>query len=430
MTLPKGWKQEKLGDLLDAQRGISWEKSQENNAPVSGSIPVVGISNVQENLDLSDLKYLTGISEKKVNGCLAKKGWSLMVGSNGNADRVGNCVYIDRDQSFLFASFLLGMSVKNKSFFNEKYAFYILCSKPIQEAITNSVSGSTGLKNISLKMLRSEKVIVPSLPEQEKIAEILGSVDAAIEATQHVIYQTAKTKKALMTELLTRGLPNLHTRFKPSSFGEIPKDWEMRQLGSLFQVVERPIKMLDDKEYRLVTVKRRNGGVVAREQLNGEQIKVKSQFEVREGDFLISKRQIVHGACEIVPKSLSGAIVSNEYSVLAAKDDIYLPYFRWIVRSKFMYHYFLISSVGVHIEKMLFRLDQWFKLEMPTPPLEEQKKITEILESVETSAAENQKKLEQLKYLKSALMQVLLTGKVRVPIYNDTHGQDKEVVNG
>ena len=56
--------------------------------------------------------------------------------------------------------------------------------------------------------------------------------------------------------------------------------------------------------------------------LRGKEIKTPSQFEVRAGDFLISKRQIVHGACGIVPAGLNGAIVSNEYAVLNTDGEI------------------------------------------------------------------------------------------------------------
>ncbi len=98
--------------------------------------------------------------------------------------------------------------------------------------------------------------------------------------------------------------------------------WQRVTIGDLFTEVVRPVNMLDDEIYDLVTVKRSRGGVVKRESIRGKHISVKSQFYVKEGDFLISKRQIVHGACAFVPKELEGAIVSNEYSVLRCTDLI------------------------------------------------------------------------------------------------------------
>ena len=66
---------------------------------------------------------------------------------------------------------------------------------------------------------------LPPLSEQRKIAAILSSVDDAIEKTQAVIDQVQVVKRGLMQELLTRGLPGRHTRFKQTAIGEIPASW-------------------------------------------------------------------------------------------------------------------------------------------------------------------------------------------------------------
>ncbi|STU68295.1 Type I restriction modification DNA specificity domain [Klebsiella pneumoniae] len=133
------------------------------------------------------------------------------------------------------------------------------------------------------------------------------------------------------------------------------------------------------QEYDLVTVKRSRGGVIRREHLKGKDISVKSQFYIKEGDFLISKRQIVHGACGLVPKELSGSIVSNEYCVLTGKSGFYLPYMEFLSESLYFQQTCFHSSIGVHIEKMIFKLDSWFKWPFNIPPLSEQKRIVKIL---------------------------------------------------
>ena len=67
--------------------------------------------------------------------------------------------------------------------------------------------------------------MLPPLPEQRKIAAILSSVDDAIEKTQAVIDQVQVVKRGLMQELLTRGLPGRHTRFKQTEIGKVPEEW-------------------------------------------------------------------------------------------------------------------------------------------------------------------------------------------------------------
>ena len=93
-------------------------------------------------------------------------------------------------------------------------------------------AGSTFLE-VSKRAIRAFLVRAPPLPEQRKIAAILSSVDDAIEKTQAVIDQVQVVKRGLMQELLTRGLPGRHTRFKQTEIGAIPEDWRAVAIGEL-----------------------------------------------------------------------------------------------------------------------------------------------------------------------------------------------------
>lgn len=74
---------------------------------------------------------------------------------------------------------------------------------------------------------------LPPIAEQRKIAAILSSVDEAIEATQAVIDQLQVVKKAMMAELLTRGLPEQHRSFKNTEIGLLPEDWKRVSVADL-----------------------------------------------------------------------------------------------------------------------------------------------------------------------------------------------------
>lgn len=80
--------------------------------------------------------------------------------------------------------------------------------------------------------------------------------------------------------------------------------------------------MQDNEIYQLLTVRRDYNGVESRGQYRGKEILVKTQFKVKENDFIISKRQISFGACGLVPKHLDNAIVSNEYNVFIPQRGI------------------------------------------------------------------------------------------------------------
>ena len=195
--------------------------------------------------------------------------------------------------------------------------------------------------------------------------------------------------------------------------GKTPDDWSKHRIGDLFEVVSRPIKMLDDEMYSLVTVKRSRGGIERRSVLKGREISVKSQFLLKEGDFLISKRQIVHGACAIVPKGFEGSIVSNEYSVLRPKSELNLRFLSYWVHSIYIQQTFFHSSIGVHIEKMIFKLDDWFKWPVHLPPLPEQQKIATFLDAVSKKITLLTQKREALTGYKRGVMQRLFSGALR-----------------
>jgi type I restriction enzyme S subunit len=173
--------------------------------------------------------------------------------------------------------------------------------------------------------------------------------------------------------------------------------------------------MDDDHQYMLVTVKRSRGGAEERGVMLGRDIKVKSQFYVEPNDFLISKRQIVHGACALVPNNLDGAIVSNEYSVLGTNGKLDLNFLKYLSHSIYFQQTCFHSSIGVHVEKMIFKLNRWLKWDFNIPPLPEQKKIARILSTWDKAIETVDKLIENSQQQKKALMQQLLTGKKRLP---------------
>ena len=117
------------------------------------------------------------------------------------------------------------------------YLFAVLKSRRslrVYEKITQGTVNRRG--GISFRTLSGLVLHHPPLPEQRKIAAILSSVDDAIEKTQAVIDQVQVVKRGLMQELLTRGLPGRHTRFKQTEIGRIPEEWEVVELSTVASV--------------------------------------------------------------------------------------------------------------------------------------------------------------------------------------------------
>ncbi|MBV6391229.1 MAG: hypothetical protein KPEEDBHJ_00437 [Anaerolineales bacterium] len=196
-----------------------------------------------------------------------------------------------------------------------------------------------------------------------------------------------------------------------------PKGWTETTFGKVLTVVQRPAEIKNNTEYQLVTAKRGRGGIAPREKLVGRKILTKIQYYVAEDDFLISKRQIVHGACGVVPSSLEGAIVSGEYSVLRVKDGLLLKFLDYFSHTDYFQMTCFQASVGVDVEKMIFDLKEWLNVKIYLPPVPEQEKILNIIGTWDKAISQTKKLIIAKQNLKKGLLQKLVIGSVRFPVF-------------
>jgi type I restriction enzyme S subunit len=211
-------------------------------------------------------------------------------------------------------------------------------------------------------------------------------------------------RNGLYPASVTPGIPKL---------GEKPDGWILTTFGEVLKVVKRKADIVNTAEYQLVTAKRSRGGIVPREKLLGKQIKTKTQFFIATNDFLISRRQIIHGACGVVPPELNGALVSNEYATLKVKKGLLLEFLDHFTHTVYFQQTCFHASVGVDVEKMVFKLEDWLKSKVHLPPLPEQRAIAAILGTWDRAIALTERRLAAAEQRKKALMQQLLTGRVR-----------------
>lgn len=193
--------------------------------------------------------------------------------------------------------------------------------------------------------------------------------------------------------------------------GIYPRDWASKKIGQWLKLAERPIVLQDEEEYQLVTVRRGFGGVDSRGSFLGKNVLVKNYFIVKTGDFIISKRQIAHGACGIVPPELYGAVVSNEYNVFLPQDGTNIQMFNLMMQLPHYKRLFYLMSDGVHIEKLLFKTQDWMKRTLAMPLLKEQKKIAEILSTHDKAIELQGRKIEELKRFKKGCLEKMFPRK-------------------
>ena len=137
----------------------------------------------------------------------------------------------------------------------------------------------------------------------------------------------------------------------------------------------------------------------------GRDILVKNYSQLQTGDFLISKRQVVHGATGIVPEELNNAIVSNEYLVSIGNNEITTEFLTILASLPAMRQQFFLSSYGVDIEKLFFDAEDWKKRSVTIPSPTEQTEISGYFRELDRLIELHQRKHDKLVTLKKAMLQ-------------------------
>lgn len=300
-----------------------------------------------------------------------------------------------------------GFAVITANNCSNEFLFQYLFSSGIERQFYQLLVGSN-YPAINSSDVRKLKIPLPPLPEQKAIAQVLNTADATIHTTEKLIAQKELRKKWLMQQLLTG-----KKRLKGFDGG-----WKEHSYEKILKVVKRNFDWDENELYKLISVRRRSGGIFYREALYGHQILVKTLRTANEGDFLFSKMQILHGASALVTKEFDGAKISGSYIAVVPKDkkQLSMEFFQWYSQTPYFYHQTYISSYGVHIEKMTFDFDTFLQLEMKLPSIEEQTAIAQVLQAADKEISLLKAKAEKLREQKKGLMQQLLTGKKRLKI--------------
>jgi len=245
--------------------------------------------------------------------------------------------------------------------------------------------------------------------ERTRIGNILACFDGSIKSVKRLISAKLRLKRGLMQQLLTG----------KRRFGEFDEPWQSCSIRDTMKVASRHVSVEKDSIYRLVSIRRRSGGFFDRDLLRGKEIGYGRLNVIKSGDFVIARRQVIHGAMAMAGDDVDGAFVSDSYAILVPKEPqrLYMPFFDHLSRMAFMYYKAWRCSYGVAREKLFFNLKWFLDEEIALPStVEEQHKIARVLSAADNEINLLRRKLELLKKQKRGLMQKLLTGKVRVKV--------------
>ncbi|CAM3831133.1 restriction endonuclease subunit S [Paenibacillus lactis] len=315
--------------------------------------------------------------------------------------------------------------ITNEIELHNEFLYYILSFR--KEDIISLGSGGAQ-PNISQQVIKNIEIPIPPILEQRKIADILSSVDNAISITEAIIEQTEKVKKGVMNQLLTKGIG--HKEFKQSEVGEIPTTWEVKELGELadprdrYSFVGGPFGSdLKSDEYtsegvRIIQLQNIKDGyfsndykIYTSEDKANELIKC----NIYPGDIIIAKMAEPVARATIIPNICSRYVMASDGIRLSVDKSLYNTEFvTFSINAQYFRQQAIDNSTGT--TRLRIGLTTLRKLKIASPPLKEQIKIKEVLTNIDSKLSKENGNLTQLRTLKKGLMQVLLTGKIRVKV--------------
>lgn len=263
----------------------------------------------------------------------------------------------------------------------------------------------------------------PPIKEQQKIAEILGTVDEDIAKTQEVIDATKKLKRGLMRQFFTRGIG--HIKFKETKIGQIPEEWEVGGFKNLVNPDDKnaikpgPFGSALKKSFYV----EKGFKIYGQEQVisgdafygdyyvNEEKYKELKGFRVNAGDILISLVGTI-GKILIVPENFEKGIINPRIlKITPDKTKADSQFIAHLLKSDFLIQQMGQKSHGGTMN--ILNKGMLVSVSFGVPSLKEQKEITEILSAIDEKISVNKKLQEKLTLLKKGLMQDLLSGKTR-----------------
>ena len=251
--------------------------------------------------------------------------------------------------------------------------------------------------------------------EQQKIAEILETVDNAIEKTEKIIEKYKRIKQGLMQDLLTKGIDengNIRDekthKFKDSPLGKIPEEWEVVRLGEVGEIVmgQSPASALVNQEGNGIPFLQGSAEFGVKYPSPKNWI-VKPLKLAPNNSILISIRAPV-GDLNIAN---SVYCIGRGLSAIKVNNSKVYNYFIWFIL--YLFRDMLVKmSQGSTFEAVGYNELNNFQIPLPTLP--EQQRIASILSQIDQTIEKEEYYKEKLQKIKQGLMQDLLTGKVRV----------------
>ena len=285
-----------------------------------------------------------------------------------------------------------------------QYLYYFLDIRYNNLREISSGDGTRG--GLNLNLISNYPVTLPPLPEQQKIADVLTTQDRVIELKEQLLTQKQQQKKYLMQQLLT-GKKRL-----PGFNGE----WRRIKLGDFIQEIDE--RTICNNQHEILSVTK--NGIVRQSEHFNKQIASENNIGykvIRKGNLAFSTMNLWMGSLDVL-SSCDVGIVSPAYKVFKLNKKFITVDFakNFMKSSEMVCLYKSKSEQGASIVRRNLDLKALLDTEVFLPYTSEQNAIADVLSTADREIDLLRQSIEAEKQKKKALMQLLLTGIVRVTV--------------
>ena len=388
--IPKDWEVVRLGEVVKIIKGKKPKTLSES--PTKNSLPYLTADYFRNRIPN---QFVEIEIEKNLQTC--KKDDVILIWDGSKAGQVFTGL------EGILASTMVKINPAIDKF-DKAYLYYFLTTK--FNYLNSQTTGST-IPHVNKTVFLNLLIPLPPLEEQKAIADILSTVQNAIEKTEKVINATKQLKKSMMKHLFTYGAVAVDeidkVKLKETEIGLIPEHWEVVRLGEV-------VEIYDNKRVPLSESVRKNmKGIYPYCGANGI-IDYVNDY-IFDGEYvLVAEDGGRYGKFENTAYIMNGKFwVNNHAHILQAKVGISI--------NNFILHWFTYSDISQYVAgttRQKLTLSTLKSIPIPLPPLDEQQKIANILTTIDQKIQAEEKKKEALQTLFKTLLQQLMTGKIRV----------------
>lgn len=309
---------------------------------------------------------------------------------------------------------------------NNELLGYLIQTPIVQEQIEASIVGGA-IPTLSQKQIASFKIpLSKSIKEQQRIAKALSDVDAVISTTEKLLQKKKNIKQGAMQELLTgkKRLPGFakSNNTKMTELGEIPEDWEVKTLNELINDISdgpfgsnlKTEHYTTEREVRIIQLSN-----VGEDGWDNENVKYTTFTHAKEiqrcivpyGSIVIAK-MMPAGRAILCPNKEKMYILGSDCVRITPNSLLDSLFFIYFTKSSFYLNQIKENTQGS--TRARTSVSKLKRIEIALPPKKEQISIAKILSDMDNEIDLLNTKLEKYRNLKAAMMQQLLTGKIRL----------------